>query len=51
MLAVDTGIGTGSILLGVVVEHFGYRPAFALGELIALGAIPYFRFADKRLGN
>jgi MFS family permease len=48
LLAVDTGIGTGSILLGVVVEHFGYRPAFALGAVLALCAIPYFRFADAR---
>jgi MFS family permease len=51
LLAVDTGIGTGSILLGVVVEHFGYRPAFALGGLMALGAIPYFRFAEQRLAE
>ena len=51
LLAVDTGIGTGSILLGVVVEHLGYRAAFTFGGLMALGAIPYFRFAEKRLGN
>ncbi len=51
LLALDTGIGSGSILLGVVIEHFGYRPAFALGSLLALGSIPYFRFVDNRFGR
>lgn len=50
LLAMNTGIGVGSMLFGLVIEHSGYRPAFVLGGLLALGAIPYFRFAEKRLG-
>jgi MFS family permease len=47
LLAFDTGIGTGSILLGVCIEHYGYRPAFGLGALVALTAIPYFLVVDR----
>jgi len=49
LLSMNTGIGFGSMLFGLVVERSGYRSAFVLGGLLSLGAIPYFRFAQKRL--
>jgi MFS family permease len=50
LLAMNTGIGFGSIVFGLVIERSGYRPALVLGSLLALVSIPYFRFAEKRLG-
>lgn len=45
----DTGIGTGSITLGWIVERFGYRPAWTTAALLALCAIPFFVLAERRL--
>ncbi|MGI8782350.1 MAG: MFS transporter [Acidobacteriota bacterium] len=47
LLAFDTGIGTGSILLGICIDHYGYRVAFGLGALVALTSIPYFLVVDR----
>jgi MFS family permease len=49
LLAFDTGIGAGSMLLGRIIEEYGYRPAFALSATLALGAIPYFLIARRSL--
>jgi MFS family permease len=49
LFAFDTGIGTGSIATGYVVERAGYRLAFALAALIAGMAAPYFVAAERRL--
>ncbi|MEI6244826.1 MAG: MFS transporter, partial [Acidobacteriota bacterium] len=46
--AFDTGIGTGSTLLGVVLQRFGYRPAFAGAAMLAALAAPYFLLAERR---
>lgn len=46
--AFDTGIGTGSTLLGVVIQRFGYRPAFAGAAMLAALAAPYFLLAERR---
>lgn len=51
LLAFDTGIGSGSMLLGVVIEHFGYELAFGLGALLSLCAIPYFLLVEKSFGT
>jgi len=40
--ALDTGVGTGSIAMGWVIEHHGFRPAFAMGAILAAIAVPYF---------
>ena len=40
--AFDTGIGTGSISLGWVVEHVGFEAAYGLAAVVAALAIPYF---------
>jgi MFS family permease len=47
--AFDTGMGTGSIATGWIVEHFGFRPAWALAASLALFSIPYFLVVAPRL--
>lgn len=46
--AFDTGIGTGSTALGVVIQRFGYRPAFAVAAVLAALAAPYFLALERR---
>ena len=40
--AFDTGIGTGSLLTGWLIQHYGFRVAFAVAAGISALAIPYF---------
>ncbi|MGH9174050.1 MAG: MFS transporter, partial [Vicinamibacterales bacterium] len=47
--AFDTGIGTGSIAMGWIVERFGFRPAWAAAACLAALAIPFFILAERRL--
>jgi MFS family permease len=47
--AFDTGIGTGSISLGWLIEHHGYRAAFGVAAVLAALSIPYFLMAERRL--
>jgi MFS family permease len=49
LLAFDTGIGSGSMLLGTLIQHYGYRVAFGTAALLAFGAIPYFLTAESWL--
>lgn len=42
LAALDTGIGSGSMALGWVIQHYGFRPAYGLGAIMAAIAIPYF---------
>lgn len=49
LAAFDTGIGTGSIGVGWLVQHFGFRWAFAAAALLSALAAPYFLFAERRL--
>ncbi|MGE3190799.1 MAG: MFS transporter, partial [Vicinamibacterales bacterium] len=46
--AFDTGIGTGSITIGWIIEHYGFEPAYGTAAALAALAIPYFLFADRR---
>jgi len=46
--AFDTGIGTGSLVTGWIVQSAGFRPAFAVGAALSALAIPYF-FAIRRV--
>ena len=48
--AFDTGIGTGSSVMGWLVHHVGYRPAFALTAALAALSLPSFLLAEGRLG-
>jgi MFS family permease len=47
--AFDTGVGTGSIVMGWIIEHYGFRPAWATAALLAAVAIPFFVVMERRL--
>jgi MFS family permease len=47
--AFDTGIGTGSIVSGWIVEHHGFAAAFGVAAMLSAFAIPFFLFMDRRL--
>jgi MFS family permease len=49
LAAFDTGIGTGSIVTGWVIQRFGFAPAYGLAACLAALSLPYFLFADRRL--
>ncbi len=46
--AFDTGIGTGSIAIGWLSEHYGFGRAFAVAGALAMLSIPYFLIMEKR---
>ena len=48
LAAFDTGIGTGSILIGLLVGRFGFRAAFGFAAALAALAVPYFLWAERR---
>ena len=48
--AFDTGIGTGSSVMGGLIHRFGFRAGFATAAGLAALALPYFLFAEGRLG-
>jgi MFS family permease len=49
MAAFDTGMGTGSVTFGYVIEATGYATAFAMAAVLAACALPYFLLAERRL--
>jgi len=49
LAAFDTGIGTGSILTGLIIDRFGYSRAYVAAAFLAALSIPYFVLAEKRL--
>jgi len=49
--AFDTGIGTGSIATGVLVQRFGFGRAFAFAAALAALSLPYFLLAERRLAR
>lgn len=50
LAAFDTGIGTGSSVMGWLVHHVGYRPAFGVTAALAAMALPSFLLVERRLG-
>ncbi len=48
LAALDTGIGSGSIAVGWIASHYGFRVAFGLVALVALAAGPYFLVLGRR---
>jgi predicted MFS family arabinose efflux permease len=50
LAAFDTGIGLGSSTMGWLAHAFGFRLAFAASALVAACSLPYFLFAERRLG-
>ena len=51
LAAFDTGIGTGSILTGLIIDRFGYSRAYVAAAFLAALSIPYFLLAEKRLSK
>jgi len=49
LAAFDTGIGTGSVVTGWVVDRLGFQAAFGLAAVLSAFAIPYFLSVEKRL--
>jgi predicted MFS family arabinose efflux permease len=47
--AFDTGIGTGSIAMGWIIERSGFETAWTTASVLALCAIPFFLLAEPRL--
>ena len=50
LAAFDTGVGTGSTLVGWLIHRLGYRGAFLVAGMLASLALPYFLVAEKKLG-
>jgi MFS family permease len=50
LAAFDTGIGTGSSVLGWVIGAYGFRPAFGVTAALASLAMPVFMLAERKLG-
>jgi MFS family permease len=50
LAAFDTGIGLGSSVMGWVIDHVGFRPAFALTAVLASLALPLFVWMERSLG-
>lgn len=48
LAAFDTGIGTGSVAIGFMSQRVGFRGAWAVAAVLALLALPYFLWAEKR---
>jgi predicted MFS family arabinose efflux permease len=47
--AFDTGIGTGSIAMGMIIQRAGYQSAWGTAAVLAACAIPYFLVAEPRV--
>ncbi len=50
LAAFDTGIGSGSSVMGWLVHHTGFRWGFGVVAGLAALALPCFLFAERRLG-
>ena len=49
LAAFDTGVGTGSMTVGYMIQRFGFPTAFGVAATLAAIALPYFIVADRRL--
>jgi MFS family permease len=49
LAAFDTGIGTGSMTAGYLIQRFGFPAAFGVAAALSAIALPYFVVADGRL--
>jgi MFS family permease len=45
--AFDTGIGTGSIAMGWLSDHYGLGRAFAVAAMLAALSVPYYLWAER----
>lgn len=51
LAAFDTGIGTGSTLMGGLIGRFGFARAFGVAAALSALAVPYFLAADRRFSH
>jgi MFS family permease len=51
LAAFDTGIGTGSTVMGGLIQRYGFETAFAIAAVLSALALPYFIFADRRFNS
>src|SRR5581483_11814778 len=49
--AFDTGIGTGSLMIGALGESFGFRTAFFVAAGLSCFSIPIFGWSSRRLAT
>jgi MFS family permease len=49
LAAFDTGIGTGSMAIGWIVQHYGYRSAYGAAAALALLTVPYFLTVEPKV--
>jgi MFS family permease len=49
LAAFDTGIGTGSVTTGWIVQRAGFSTAYGVAALLATLALPFFLLTEKRL--
>jgi len=49
LAAFDSGIGTGSTVMGWVIQHYGFRAAFGVAAALSAFALPYFIAVDRAL--
>jgi predicted MFS family arabinose efflux permease len=47
LAAFDTGIGTGSTSMGLLIQQFGYATAFGVAAGLSALALPYFVAVDR----
>jgi MFS family permease len=47
--AFDTGIGTGSIAMGMIIQRSGYQSAWGTAAVLAACAIPFFLAVEPRV--
>jgi MFS family permease len=47
LAAFDTGVGSGSSVLGWMINGYGYRTAFGFSAAVAALALPYFVLAER----
>ena len=50
LAAFDTGIGTGSSVMGWLIGQVGFRQAFGVAAVLAALSLPAFLFAERKLG-
>ncbi|MBI4521240.1 MAG: MFS transporter [Gemmatimonadetes bacterium] len=48
LAALDTGIGTGSTLMGFLIQRYGFPLAFGGAAMLSALAVPYFLVADRK---
>ena len=50
LAAFDTGVGSGSTVMGGLIHQFGFRTAFGIAAALASLSLPYFLLTEKRIG-